>query len=88
MNMKTLRYILIPAFLMVFSPCFFAQNSGESKPVSMDTLITKKNEKLTGKITKVTETDFEYKKSAESDAPLYSVSRDKIKEIRWANGTK
>lgn len=56
--------------------------------VSMDTLITKKNTPIIGKITKVAETEIEYKKTAATDAPVYVVSKDKIKEIRWANGTR
>ncbi len=55
---------------------------------TMDTLITKKNTTIIGKITKITETEIEYKKTLAPDAPVYVVSKDKIKEIRWANGTR
>lgn len=55
--------------------------------VKMDTMITTKNTNLIGKITKVSETEIEYKKIYEPDAPVYTVNKDKIKEIRWGNGT-
>ncbi len=86
--MKKFCTLFILVFLCSFSSRISAQTTSDPKPVVMDTLITLKNEKIVGKITKVTETEFEYKKSLEPDAPIYTISREKIKEIRWGNGSK
>ncbi|MFI5149703.1 MAG: hypothetical protein ACHQRM_08210 [Bacteroidia bacterium] len=86
--MKTLTCLAIFLFLVALAPGSIAQTNNEPKPVIPDTLITNKNEKLIGKITKVTETDFEYRRGSETDGPVYTVSRDKIREVRWSNGTK
>jgi hypothetical protein len=84
---KALRLFSL-IILLFFSAHLFSQTGPEVKTSGLDTMITKKNEKILGKITKVTETDLEYKKAQEADAPIYVISKDKLREIRWANGTR
>jgi len=81
--MKNTTVLLSLLFVLFFSSAVLAQNGNDSKPVILDTLVTKKNE-----ITKVTESDFEYRRTMEADGPVYTVSRDKIREIRWGNGSR
>ena len=86
--MKKLFILFILSVFMTGALKSFSQDSTKVQPLAMDTIVTKKNVKIPGKITKITETEIEYKKTAASDAPVYVVSKDKIREIRWANGTR
>ena len=69
-------------FIAIFSFCVYVVSAQTNK----DTIVTKKNAKIIGKITKVTETDIEYKKGDEQDAPVYVIGREKVRELRFANG--
>jgi hypothetical protein len=86
-----MRNILALTLCLLLISCtgqLLAQSESGPKEVKMDTLITKKNEKIIGKITRVSETEIDYKKVYEPDAPVYVISKDKLREIRWGNGTK
>jgi hypothetical protein len=86
--MKKIIFSFLLSVFMTVTMQSFAQDSIKAPAATMDTLITKKNTTIVCKITKITETEIEYKKVAAADAPVYVVSKEKIKEIHWANGTK
>lgn len=79
--MKTFK-ILIFVFLPVF---IFLGKAGMAQSAN-DTIITKHNESIICKITKITDTDIEYKKENIADAIVYEISKAKLKEIRLGNG--
>ncbi len=78
--MKKLGVFILFAFAMLLSANIFAQTVS-------DTIVTKYNEDIVCKITKITDSEIEYKKSAEADAIVYVISKDKVLQIRYANGT-
>jgi hypothetical protein len=86
--MKKLIFPFIVLLMFAIPNTSFSQEVTDVKPVAMDTMVTKKNTFIIGKITKIGETEIEYKKVNSPDAPVYVVSKDKLKEIRFANGTK
>jgi hypothetical protein len=89
--MKKIYSSLAFTAIFICSVQLFAQSDATVptvKPVSMDTLVTVKNEKIPCKVFKISDYEIEYKKSTEADAPIFTTSRDKIREIRWANGKK
>ena len=73
--------------LLVFIPQSFSQTSNYGTR-ALDTLITQKNEKLIVMVTKVTETELEYKKDQSTDATVYVIGKEKVREIRFGNGTR
>jgi hypothetical protein len=89
--MKTqfrLRLCLLFAIALgIYYPGAIAQTSNTGNVV-LDTLVTQKNEKMIVKVTKVTETELEYKKDLSADAPIYVIGKEKLKEIRFGNGTR
>jgi len=76
--MKKLLYL--SAFL-VFISSFktFAQS---------DTLVTKKREKIACKILELSETEIKYKKASYIDGPTYTMDKNKLSMIIYANGEK
>lgn len=92
--MKKIFFTLTIATLCAISAESFSQNDSAAKqvilPVSivrMDTMITTKNTIIVGKITKVSDTEIEYKKVYEPDAAIFVINKEKLKEIKWSNGT-
>jgi hypothetical protein len=75
--MKTYKFFLAISgfFLWCFGAC------------AQDTIVTRKNDKIICKVVKITETDIEYKKTHDADAPVYVMGKEKIREIRFADGT-
>jgi len=76
---KVFVFILFCAGLC-FSNSIFAQALN-------DTLITKNNEQIICKITKITDYDIEYKKSIAADAIIYVISKEKVRQIHFSDGT-
>ncbi len=89
--MKKILSAIAFVLLLASSSHVFAQtgaNGADAKPAVLDTMVTNKNEKIAGKITRITESEIEYRKGFEADAPIYVVSRERIRQIIWANGKK
>ena len=80
--MKTSKIILF-----LFISLFIFMGISSKAQELRDTIVTKKNEKIVCKITKITDTDIEYKKDKEADAIIYEISKTKVKELRLGNGT-
>lgn len=53
---------------------------------SLDTLYTTQG-KILGKVKRITEFYIEYKKNPREDAPLYSIRKNQVYEIRFSDGT-
>jgi hypothetical protein len=87
MKKPLLFCFLLVIALGMYVPGALAQSAGTSNGV-LDTLVTQKNEKLIVKVTKVTETELEYKKDLSADAPVYLIGKEKLREIRYGNGTR
>lgn len=79
--MKSIKTLAIVFLLFFFLPgkMIFSQ-------IIADTIITKQNKLIIGKVTKITDTDIEYKKDIEPDAIIYSIVKTKVREIRLGNG--
>lgn len=74
-------------FILIFLPILvFIGKAGMAQDLR-DTIVTKHNELIICKVTKITDTDIEYKKEKEADAIVYVISKSKVKEIRLGNGT-
>ncbi|HBG69992.1 MAG: hypothetical protein A2W93_05720 [Bacteroidetes bacterium GWF2_43_63] len=76
---KVFIFILFCAGLCL-SNSIFAQSLN-------DTLITKNKDSIVCKITKITDYDIEYKKNFAEDAIIYVISKEKVREIHFADGT-
>ena len=74
------------AVLLLFVAGIFFSNTGFAQSLR-DTIVTKSNEQIICKITKITDTEIEYKKSMEADAIVFVISKDKVRQIRYADGT-
>jgi hypothetical protein len=61
--------------------------SSGQEVVLNDTLVTRHKEKIICKVVRVSDTDIEYKKFKETDSPVYTINREKVREIRYGNGT-
>jgi len=79
--MKKIKFILI-----IFISAFLFLSKNVKSQELRDTIITKKNDSIICKITKITEADIEYKKDIAADAIVYVISKDKVRELRLANG--
>lgn len=77
-NLNILFLIFLPIFI-------FTGNVSMSQDLR-DTIVSKNNELIICKVTKITDTDIEYKKETEPDAIVYVISKSKVKEIRLGNG--
>ncbi len=55
---------------------------------SQDTLVTYKQGNIPCKVVKITETEIEYRKKNDPEAPIYVINKDNVREIRFADGTK
>ena len=84
--MKNKLFVAVVFAVVLFSSKGFSQFNTEVKIVKMDTMVTVKGGFIIGKIVKVTETEIEFKKEIDADAPIYVVDKSKLKEIRWGNG--
>jgi hypothetical protein len=84
--MKKLLVPFIALLMLAIANPSFSQELTQTSP--SDTIVTKKNTFIIGKITKIGESEIEYKKVNSPDAPVYVISRDKLKEIRFSNGMK
>lgn len=58
-----------------------------SAAVAQDTIHLAENIKIVCKITRITETEVEYKKTNNTEGPIYSLKKYHIKKIVFANGT-
>lgn len=70
--------MLIPLFL-------FLGKDSQSQGLR-DTIVTKNKKNIICKVTKITDTDIEYKKDTVSDAIIYTTSKNDVMEIRLGNG--
>jgi hypothetical protein len=73
-----LKYIFAPLIIM-----FFFLNA-----ISQDTITRKSGEDIQVKILEVNQTDIRYKKYENIEGPTYSMLRNEIVMIRYANGTR
>lgn len=55
--------------------------------MAQDIIVTKQSERIDAKITKVTETEIEYKQSNNPDGPTFTMSVSKIASITYSNGS-
>ncbi|MEI6487574.1 MAG: hypothetical protein WCP52_01355 [Bacteroidota bacterium] len=87
MKRKVFAILNILALVYIMPIIGYSQNIEYNMLLKLDTLVSIKNTFILGKITKISETEVEYKKVNEIDAPVYVLGKNKLKEIRWANGT-
>lgn len=73
--MKTLKLFLIIAILCI---------SGTVQ--AQDVIVKKDNSTILSKVTKIGETEIEYKKWSNLDGPTYSISINDVKNINYQNG--
>ena len=76
-----LSLILIPIFC-------FSQNFEEKAKEQCDNLMLKSGEEISASIEEVGEDLIKYRKCNNQSGPLYSISRNKVFMIKYANGTK
>jgi len=69
-----------------FAVCLLMVNSGYSQQLR-DTIVTKQNGNIICKVTKISDYDIEYKKDTSTDAIIYVISKEKVRQIRLGNGT-
>src|ERR1700751_4583811 len=67
---------------------FFVFIAGGKLLAQGDTLITKKHEKIPCKILEISEIEVKYKKASYMDGPTYTIDKDKLSMIIYANGEK
>lgn len=63
--------------ILIFPALFYAQ----------DTLYTSQG-KIIGKVVKISDSEIEYRKSPSPDGPLYVIRKERVQEIRYADGTR
>lgn len=73
------KKIALLLFLSFFVTKAFAQT---------DTLVTRQGAKIPCKILEIGEDEIKYKKAENIDGPTYSTSKNKLKEMIFANGTR
>jgi hypothetical protein len=67
---------------------FFVFIAGGKLFAQGDTLITKNREKIPCKIMEISETEIKYKKASYMDGPSYTMDKNKLSYIIYANGEK
>lgn len=72
--------------LFVFAAGLFFSIGGFAQSLR-DTIVTRNNDSIVCKITKIADYDIEYVKSAESDAIVYVISKDKVRLLMLRDGT-
>ena len=74
-NLKTLKLFLIISLICITS---IAQ--------AQDVIVKKDNSTILSKVTKIGETEIEYKKWTNLDGPTYAISRSEVISINYQNG--
>lgn len=62
--------------------------SNEKKPTAVDTLFTKSNEKIPGKVLEIGVSEIKYKKASFLDGPTFIIEKSKVVYIVFASGIK
>lgn len=78
--MKKMGVLFLFAAIILLSKNSFSQSL-------RDTIVTKSNDSIVCKITKITDYDIEYVKNSEPDAIGYVISKDKIRMLMLRDGT-
>ena len=80
------QIVLTVFFLFVYSLSYSQTDS--LKVLKSDTLFTFDNSKIPCKVTEIGEDEIKYKKADMPDGPVYVISKDKVRQIVFANGIK
>ena len=84
------KYPLTLILFLFFGMWTYAQkDSSFTKPLpAFDTLINYKFQKMPCKIIEIGQDEIKYKRANNLDGPVYTVSKQEIREIRFANGAR